>query len=344
VSYELIVGRKTPGDLLNLTNSVTTASWITQRTGNPGKLTFTYLRTPQSKIEEGDVVRFSADGELQFYGWVFSRGQDRWGPVDVVCYDRLRYLKANNSYTFYAQSAADIIKQICEDLQVDVGTLADTGYKLPSLVMQDKSCIDIINTAIQKTLLNTGTVFVFYDSGDGVALRSAADMKSDYIIGEKSLMTNYSYNTSIDSQTYNSIKLVRPNKETGKSDVLSERIRTPLPAGACCSSIKRWTKRPQTHRSRSRQRSVWSITIAFCSNSNSPRWVSIACGRDSFFWSISMILTATRSASMSCWKRSLIRGKTICTPWNWKQKLCKGGKSFGHRGSTFAAEPGCRRR
>ena len=219
MSYELIVGRKTPGDLLNLTNSVTTASWITQRTGNPGKLTFTYLRTPQSKIEEGDVVRFSADGELQFYGWVFSRGQDRWGPVDVVCYDRLRYLKANNSYTFYAQSAADIIKQICEDLQVDVGTLDDTGYKLPSLVMQDKSCIDIINTAIQKTLLNTGTVFVFYDSGDGVALRSAADMKSDYIIGEKSLMTNYSYNTSIDSQTYNSIKLVRPNKETGKSDV-----------------------------------------------------------------------------------------------------------------------------
>ena len=58
--------------------------------------------------------------------------------MDVVCYDRLRYLKANNSYTFYAQSAADIIKQICEDLQVDVGTLADTGYKLPSLVMQDK--------------------------------------------------------------------------------------------------------------------------------------------------------------------------------------------------------------
>ena len=48
MSYELIVGRKTPGDLLNLTNSVTTASWITQRTGNPGKLTFTYLRTPQS--------------------------------------------------------------------------------------------------------------------------------------------------------------------------------------------------------------------------------------------------------------------------------------------------------
>lgn len=216
---ELIVGRKTPGDLLNLTGSVTTACWTTQRTGNPGKFTFTYLRTPESKLEEGDVVRFSVDGELQFYGWVFNRGQDRWGPVDVKCYDRLRYLKANASYTFYNQSAADIIKQICEDLQVDVGKLANTGYSLPSLVMQDKSCIDIINTVLQKTLLNTGTVFVFYDAGDGVALQSAADMKSDYIIGEKSLMTNYTYDTSIDSQTYNSIKLVRPNKETGKAEV-----------------------------------------------------------------------------------------------------------------------------
>ncbi len=219
MSYELIVGRKASGDLLNLTNSVTTACWTTQRTGSPGKFTFTYLRTPQSKIEEGDIVRFSADGELQFYGWVFKRGLDRWGPVDVTCYDRLRYLKANNSYSFYNQSAADIIKQICEDLQVSVGKLADTGYALPSLVMQDKSCIDIINTAIQKTLLNTGTVFVFYDSGDGVALQSAADMKSSYIIGEKSLMTNYHYDTSIDSQTYNSIKLVRPNKTTGKAEV-----------------------------------------------------------------------------------------------------------------------------
>ena len=51
MSYELIVGRKTPGDLLNLTNSVTTASWITQRTGNPGKLTSPICarRNPKSK-------------------------------------------------------------------------------------------------------------------------------------------------------------------------------------------------------------------------------------------------------------------------------------------------------
>ena len=217
MSYELLVGRKTPGDTLNLTYCTTQAVWTTQRTGQPGKFTFTYLRTPTSKIEEGDVVRFSVNGQLQFYGWVFTRGFDRWGPV--VCYDRLRYLKANASYSFYAQSAADIIKQIAEDQELEVGELADTGYRLPSLIMQDKSCIDIINTAVQKTLLNTGKVFVFYDSGDGLALKEAKDLKTDIVIGDHSLMTNYTFDSSIDSQTYNSVKIARPNKETGKADV-----------------------------------------------------------------------------------------------------------------------------
>lgn len=217
--YELLAARKATGDTLDLTNCTTQVVWTTQRTGQPGKLTFTYLRTPDSKLEEGDVVRFSVDGQLQFYGWVFTRSFDRWGPVDVTCYDRLRYLKANASYAFYGQSAPDIIRQIAEDLELEVGELSDTGYQLPSLIMQDKSCIDIINTAIQKTLLSTGKVFVFYDSGSGLALKEANELRTDIVIGDCSLMTNYTFESSIDTQTYNSIKLARPNKETGKADV-----------------------------------------------------------------------------------------------------------------------------
>lgn len=219
MTYELLAAQKATGNTLNLTNSTTQVVWSTQRTGQPGKLTFTYLRTPESKLEEGDVIRFSVNGQLQFYGWVFTRGFDRWGPVDVVCYDRIRYLKANASYSFYGQSAGDIIKQIAEDFELDVGELADTGYKLPSLIMQDKSCIDIINTAVQKTLLNIGKVYVFYDSGDGLALKEANDLKTDIVIGDYSLMTNYTFDSSIDTQTYNSIKLARPNQKTGKADV-----------------------------------------------------------------------------------------------------------------------------
>lgn len=44
-------------------------------------------------------------------------------------------------------------------------------------------------------------------------------MIQDVVIGEKSLLTDYTYRTDIDQQTYNSVKLARPNETTGRADV-----------------------------------------------------------------------------------------------------------------------------
>lgn len=215
---ELVIASKA-GGMIEISSLVESCEWVTNRTGQPGKFTFTYLKDKDVTFTEGDVVRFSVDGQVQFYGWVFTRSETRWGEVSVTCYDRLRYLKANASYTFYSQSAGDILRQIAGDLQLDVGTVEDTGYKLPSLVEQDQTCLDILQTAIEQTLLNTGRVFVLYDDGQGLALQEAASMMSDVVIGDRSLLTDYTYTTDIDKQTYNSIKLVRPNEETGRADV-----------------------------------------------------------------------------------------------------------------------------
>lgn len=166
------------------------------------------------------MVRFSVDGQLQFYGWVFTKQKDRYGIIDVTCYDRLRYFKAEQPYTFYDQSVSDMIKQIAADLQVDVGNVADTGYKFPSYVWEDGTCLDLIGEAVQKTLLNTGDIYVFYDDGNGAALSRPEDMISNVMIGEKSYLLDYTYKTDIDEQTYNSIKLARPNEETGRADVV----------------------------------------------------------------------------------------------------------------------------
>lgn len=216
---ELLIADKASGEIFEVSNAVESCQWTTNRTGQPGKFTFSVLKSPELKMAEGDVVRFSVDGQLQFYGWIFTRSEDRWGQVSVTCYDRLRYLKANASYAFYAMSAGDIIRQIAGDLQLDVGAIADTGYKIPSLIKENQTCLDIIQAAIEQTLLNTGKVFVLYDDGTGLALQEPANMMSDTLLGDKSLVTDYTYSSDIDKQTYNSIKLVRPNEETGQADV-----------------------------------------------------------------------------------------------------------------------------
>ena len=216
---ELLIANKSSGKIWECSNGVTTVSWETNRTDSPGKLTFTIIKSGDLSFTEGDVVRFSVDGQLQFYGWVFTKSKDRWGVIDVTCYDRLRYFKANASYAFYGQTAGAIIQQIAGDLQVDVGAIASTGYAIPSLVEEDQSCLDIIGSAVQQTLLNTGDIYVFYDDGNGVALQRPQDMVSNVVIGEKSLLLDYTYKTDIDEQTYNSIKLARPNEDTGRADV-----------------------------------------------------------------------------------------------------------------------------
>lgn len=219
---ELLIANKSSGKIWECSNSVTTVSWETNRTDSPGKLTFTIIKSGDLSFTEGDVVRFSVDGQLQFYGWVFTKSKDRWGVIDVTCYDRLRYFKANASYAFYGQTAGQIIQQIAGDLQIDVGSIVSTNYAIPSLVEEDQSCLDIIGSAVQQTLFNTGNIYVFFDDGNGVALQRPEDMISNVVIGEKSLMLDYTYKTDIDEQTYNSVKLARPNKDTGMADVFMD--------------------------------------------------------------------------------------------------------------------------
>lgn len=85
--------------------------------------------------------------------------------------------------------------------------------------MEEKSCLDIISTAIQRTLLATGKLYTFFDDGGALSLREAGSMTAPGVVGTGSLLLDYTYKTDIDQQTYNSIKLARPNEETGRADV-----------------------------------------------------------------------------------------------------------------------------
>ena len=171
MELQLLIINQDTGIHWNCTNSVTTVNYTTNRTGSPGTLQFTILKSESLTFQEGDVVRFSADGTVVFYGWVFSKSKDRWGVIEVTCYDMLRYLKANNSYYFEGLTAGEIIAQIAADYQLPLSVIEDTGYAIPSLSEEDQCCLDIIGSAVEETLLNTGKVYVFYTDERAFAYR-----------------------------------------------------------------------------------------------------------------------------------------------------------------------------
>ena len=215
---ELIVLEKRTGKSWDIAPQTQKVTYTTNRTGSPGTLKFTVNAAGISFVE-GDTVRFSVDGQVVFLGWVFTKSRDRYAVIDVTCYDQLRYLKASASYCFVGRTAGDIIREIAQDFQLTVGALDDTGYAIPTLVKEDKSCLDIISAAIQDTLLATGKLYTFFDDAGSLSLREAGTMVAQGVVGEGSLLLDYTYKTDIDEHTYNSVKLVRPNEATGRADV-----------------------------------------------------------------------------------------------------------------------------
>jgi len=68
------------------------------------------------------------------------------------------------------------------------------------------------------TVQNKKEMYVMYDDFGKIALKNIISMVLDCLIDEETA-ENYSYKSSIDENTYNKIKLVRENEETGKRDV-----------------------------------------------------------------------------------------------------------------------------
>ena len=180
--------------------------WTTSRKGTPGQLTFTTYGI--SDIEEGNSVNFRKDGQNVFFGFIFDISSDKSKKINITAYDQLRYLKNKDTYK-YTKTASDLITTICNDFNMQTGIIADTGY-IVKRTESNKTLFDIIQTALDWTLVNTGKLYTLYDDFGKVTLKSIEDMGLDLLLDEET-GENYNWSSSI-NDSYNKIKIVK-NKE-----------------------------------------------------------------------------------------------------------------------------------
>ncbi|WP_238602186.1 XkdQ/YqbQ family protein [Lysinibacillus parviboronicapiens] len=192
--------------------------WETHRKGSPGKLTFNIIKDEILGFHEGDAVRFDYNGHKIFFGFVFTKKRNNNRIISVTCYDQLRYFKNKDTYVYANKTAAQVLQMITEDFKLQTGIVANTKHKIPSRVEDNQELFTIIGNAISETTLNTGDLYVLYDDYGKLNLRDIKMLKSDLLIDEES-GESFEYTTSIDENTYNKIKLVRENKETGKREI-----------------------------------------------------------------------------------------------------------------------------
>lgn len=189
-----------------------------ERRDAPGKLSFQVVDDGKLQAEEGNPVMVRVDGKDFFYGFLFTMRRDKDQLIQMTAYDQLRYLKNKDTYVYENKKASEVVQMLAADFNLQTGEIADTGFIIPSRVEDGKTLFDIINSALDLTLDHTGRLFVLYDDCGKITLKDIADMKTNLLIDGETAQ-NFDYSTSIDSGTYNKIKLLYENQDTGKRDI-----------------------------------------------------------------------------------------------------------------------------
>jgi hypothetical protein len=202
----------------DLTGCTTSVEVTTNRFDSASKMVFETVEESGIALESGSAVQFNDNGTPVFAGFIFTAERSFDHKVTYTAYDQLYYLKAKASYTFVNMSLEQIITQVATDFNLTVGTLEPTGYVFPCLIKENTEILGMIFEALSQVIVQTGEIFVFYDNFGKLELKNVKNMFVNALLGNNSLVTDYTYKRDMASDTYNRIKLVRPNKETGRMD------------------------------------------------------------------------------------------------------------------------------
>jgi len=192
-------------------------TWTTERQGSPSILKFTVVKDGIINFSEGDAVRMKVDDMPVFYGFIFQKQRSKNETIQVTAYDQLRYFKNKDTYVYENKTASQVIRMIANDFNLNVGSIEETSFIIPSRIEDNSSLFDIVQNALDLELQNKKEMYCLYDDFGKLTLKNIANMKLNLLIDESSA-EDFSYSSSIDNNTYNQIKLAYDNESSGKRE------------------------------------------------------------------------------------------------------------------------------
>lgn len=206
------------GNVFDISELIEEVTWKTKRKGSPSSIEIKLLEDNQVTISNGNIVALKVDNTNVFYGYVFKNSGDSGPEIKITAYDQIKYLMYNDVYVGINKKASDIVEEILKKFNLQIGVIEDTGYAIPTMQEDDKKYIDIIYTALDKTLSANTKLFVLYDDYGFLNLKDINNMKQEIVISDDSNLGDYDWESSIE-ESYNSIKFVRDNEEAKGRDV-----------------------------------------------------------------------------------------------------------------------------
>lgn len=193
--------------------------WTTEQAGTPSKLEFTvikYAAGDELSFQEGDTVIFKYKGNEVFRGIIFTKQRDKDHHIACTAYDSLRYFKNEVSPRalglHQGMTTTEVLNWVCATKanSFTKGHFDDSKINVVWNEVEPKTLFDIIEHVEDQTRMSdpNHTVYTLYDDCGKLYYKSSDDenMKLNLVIDETSL-ENFSYTTSIDNDTYNTVLL-----------------------------------------------------------------------------------------------------------------------------------------
>lgn len=177
-------------------------------------------------FELGSELRMnSGDGTELFRGVIFKTRITETGETEITAYDENVYLtKSTDTKRFASMTAAAIVRELCRDFGIATGSIAETGYVIPKLILRDQTLWEIIVTALTETRKQNGRRFFVYADGGRLNLVERKGKVAEWLLEDGANITSAAYSQSIEDMR-TQVKVVggddkKPVIATLKNDAL----------------------------------------------------------------------------------------------------------------------------
>lgn len=231
---KFVIKRRTTSAAWDVSKLVTNVKWSIDMNYSAGELDFQLLEANDGFApHNGDVVFFEWDNRPIFKGYIFKNELKAGSSYDITAYDALRYFKNSDSLVFPVTTVGQRFNTICKYLKLDHKVITAPKYKLKSELNDNKSYFSMLQSGIISTYKHTGEHYFLKDNYGVVELRRYPYKQLNTIVGDGSLLNDYSLTRSID-QAANVVKVVKSSTTKGKKKTATEQ--------ATGSSVKNWGK------------------------------------------------------------------------------------------------------
>lgn len=211
--YKLYFQNVLTGEVWDLAPVVKRFNLGSKRSGSPSKLEVELLSTMD--FPEGSMIALTAGTHKLFYGYLFRIRRNKNGKHLLTFFDQKKYLLRKETYVFQNSTLPNIITSIAKDFELKVGKLVGPSAKMPTMIKEDKTALDIIEESIDQILVQTGELTVFWDDYGELRLDYPKNLAILTILGEGSIVTDFDYERSIEDSA-NVVKLLHEDSESGK--------------------------------------------------------------------------------------------------------------------------------